>query len=109
MVSTHRSAVENPLWRFVSELWLEFSLRTREPVRVTRATSATRRVLPTSPFKPKEIVIPSTADFSIGDRVTHDRRGMGRVIRVDDQYVTVEFGPDDICRVPAGARGFSRL
>jgi hypothetical protein len=76
---------------------------------VTRATSATRRVLPTSPFKAKEIVIPSTDDFSVGDRVTHDRRGMGRVVRVDEQYVTVEFGPGDICRVPAGARGFSRL
>lgn len=76
---------------------------------MTRAASATRRVLPTSPFKPKEIVIHSTADFSVGDRVTHDRRGMGKVIRVDELYVTVQFGPDDVCRVPAGAKGFSRL
>jgi hypothetical protein len=93
----------------VSELWLEFLLQTREAVKVTRAMSATRRVLPTSPFKNPEIVIPTTSDFSVGDRVTHDRRGMGRVVRVDEQYVTVEFGPGDICRVPAGARGFSRL
>jgi hypothetical protein len=76
---------------------------------VTRAASATRRVLPTSPFKPAEIVVHSTDGFSVGDRVTHDRRGMGKVIRVDEQYVTVQFGPDDVCRVPAGAKGFSRL
>ncbi len=72
-------------------------------------TSAPRRVLATSPFKNRQEVAASTSDFSVGDRVTHDRRGMGRVVAVDEQFVTVEFGPGEVCRVPAGARGFSRL
>jgi hypothetical protein len=76
---------------------------------VIRSQSGQRRVLATSPFKRQEIKAPSTADFNVGDRVTHDRCGMGRVVAVDASFVTVRFGPDEIRRIPAGARGFSRL
>jgi hypothetical protein len=67
------------------------------------------RVLSTSPFVRKAYVAPSTADFHVGDRVTLDSRGMGRVVEVTDEYVVVDFGTGGRSLVPAGAKGFSRL
>lgn len=63
----------------------------------------------TSPFVREPYVAPSTADFHVGDRVTLDSRGMGRVIGVTDQYVVVDFGTSGRSCIPAGTRGFSRL
>ncbi|GAB7183936.1 DNA helicase PcrA [Kitasatospora sp. Ki12] len=55
--------------------------------------SAGRRPLPTSPFKrPAE---PPRKHFAVGDRVTHDGFGLGRVIGVEGQgdiAVLVDFG-----------------
>lgn len=67
------------------------------------------RVLPTSPFVRKEYVAPSTADFSVGDRVTLDSWGMGKVVEVSEHFVLVDFGSAGLRRIPAGTRGFSRL
>jgi len=41
--------------------------------------------------------------------VTHDRLGMGRIVEVDDEFVTVDFGSGGVRRLRAGARGFHRL
>ncbi|MFF7454136.1 hypothetical protein [Kitasatospora sp. NPDC008115] len=55
--------------------------------------AAARRPLPHSPFK-----VPPEAPrkhFAVGDRVTHDRYGLGRVIGVEDDgdtAVLVDFG-----------------
>jgi len=54
-------------------------------------------------------VPPSTADFSVGDRVTLDSWGMGKVVEVTDHDVVVDFGRAGIRRIPAGTKGFSRL
>ena len=70
---------------------------------------ATPRVLSTSPFIRAVHVAPSTADFHIGDRVTLDSRGMGRVIEVTVDFVGVDFGADGCIAVPAATSGFSRL
>lgn len=67
------------------------------------------RALSTSPFVRKEYIAPSTAEFSVGDRVTLDSRGMGRVLEVTDEYVVVDFGTGGRGYVPAGTKGFSRL
>lgn len=67
------------------------------------------RALKTSPFAREEYVAPTTADFHVGDRVTLDSRGMGRVIEVTEEYVVVDFGTGGRVYVPAGAKGFSRL
>lgn len=56
-----------------------------------------------------EHVPPSTAGFHVGDRVTWDKRGMGRVTDVTEEFVTVDFGDGDLQRIPAGTRGFSVL
>jgi hypothetical protein len=54
-----------------------------------RAT--TRRHLPTSPFK--DPVPPPLKVFAPGDRVTHDREGMGRVVSTEEGVaVLVDFG-----------------
>jgi len=55
---------------------------------------AVRRSLPTSPFKPRVEAPPKR--FEVGDRVTHDRYGLGRAIAVEgdggDIAVLVDFG-----------------
>ncbi|SPE49555.1 hypothetical protein SNS2_1242 [Streptomyces netropsis] len=52
---------------------------------------ATRRYLPTSPFNTPPVTLP-VEHFAVGDRVTHDRYGLGRVIGVEDGIaVLVDF------------------
>jgi hypothetical protein len=54
---------------------------------------ATRRYLPTSPFKPPPEA-PPPEQFAPDDLVTHDKYGLGRVILVsDDTSVVVDFAP----------------
>jgi hypothetical protein len=51
----------------------------------------TKRYLPTSPFK--ESVEPPCQRFAVGDRVTHDTYGLGRVTAVEEGIaVVVDFG-----------------
>jgi hypothetical protein len=52
---------------------------------------------------------PSTAGFEVGDRVTLDSWGMGRVIQVTPDYVVVDFGAGGLRNIPAGTKGFSLL
>ena len=50
-----------------------------------------RRHLPTSPFKAP--VPPPLKRFAVGDQVTHDAYGLGRVIGIEDEIaVLVDFG-----------------
>ncbi|MDH6133445.1 MULTISPECIES: hypothetical protein [Kitasatospora] len=56
-------------------------------------SAAVRRPLPTSPFKAR--VQAPLKRFAVGDRVTHDRYGLGRAIGVEgdsDIAVLVDFG-----------------
>ena len=54
--------------------------------------------------------MPATTDgFAVGDRVTLDSWGMGRVTEVTDEYVVVDFGSAGLQRIPAGTKGFSLL
>jgi hypothetical protein len=56
-----------------------------------RKPEAVHRHLPTSPFKAR--TEPPRKHFAIGDRVTHDAYGLGRVIGVEgDTAVLVDFG-----------------
>lgn len=52
---------------------------------------------------------PTTDGFHVGDRVTLDSWGMGRVTEVTADAVTVDFGTAGLRRIPAGTKGFSRL
>ncbi|WP_286254945.1 hypothetical protein [Streptomyces graminofaciens] len=52
---------------------------------------APKRYLPTSPFKAP--VAPSPKHFAVGDQVTHDMYGLGRVIGIEDGIAAlVDFG-----------------
>ena len=57
------------------------------------ARAATRRFLPTSPFKPPPDEPPPEV-YVVQDQVTHDKYGLGRVILVEgDTAVVVDFAP----------------
>ena len=57
------------------------------------ARAATRRFLPTSPFKPPPEA-PPVEQYELDDLVTHDKYGLGRVILVEgDTAVVVDFAP----------------
>ncbi|MGE7389516.1 hypothetical protein ACQKM2_28990 [Streptomyces sp. NPDC004126] len=49
-----------------------------------------RRHLPSSPFRAP--VEPPVRRFEVGDRVSHDQHGLGRVIGVEAEAVLVDFG-----------------
>jgi hypothetical protein len=60
------------------------------------ARAATRRLLPTSPFKPPPPPPPSD-QFAVEEQVTHDKYGLGRVVGVeDDTAVVIDFGTQNI-------------
>jgi hypothetical protein len=69
--------------------------------------SAPRRHLPTSPFKaPAEPVI---KHFAVGDRVSHDQYGLGRIIAVEEGIATlVDFGSRQ-ARIVSPYRGMDSL
>lgn len=53
--------------------------------------STPRRHLPTSPFEAP--AAPSAKHFSLGDRVSHDQYGLGKIIGVEDGIaMLVDFG-----------------
>jgi CarD-like protein len=52
---------------------------------------APKRHLPTSPFKAPPT--PAPKHFAVGDQVTHDMYGLGRVIGIEDGIAAlVDFG-----------------
>ncbi len=53
--------------------------------------AASKRHLPTSPFKAP--VAPAPKHFAVGDQVTHDMYGLGRVIGIEEGIAAlVDFG-----------------
>ncbi|MET9045834.1 hypothetical protein [Streptomyces sp. NPDC004362] len=57
--------------------------------------AASKRHLPTSPFKAP--VVPAPKYFVVGDQVTHDVYGLGRVIGIEDgSAVLVDFGSEQV-------------
>ncbi|WP_035845453.1 hypothetical protein [Kitasatospora azatica] len=55
--------------------------------------SAPRRHLPTSPFR--AAAVPAPKQFAVGDRVSHDEYGLGRIISAEGDgeiAVLVDFG-----------------
>ncbi|MDQ3358193.1 MAG: hypothetical protein M3520_04915 [Actinomycetota bacterium] len=67
------------------------------------------RPLATSPFNKRRLQAPEPQQFEIGERVTHDRYGLGRVVGVEGLIATrVDFG-NRILRVPLGGSDLHRL
>ncbi len=57
-------------------------------------SAASRRHLASSPFKPDPA--PDIEEFRVGDRVSHDAYGLGRVVGVEDAAVAVDFGSQQV-------------
>jgi hypothetical protein len=68
-----------------------------------------RRVLATSPFTRPTVVPATTEGFNVGDRVTFDPCGVGKVVGVTATHLTVDFGELGIRRIEAGTAGLSAL
>jgi len=67
-------------------------------------------MLPSSPFASPERGPTAPEMFTAGDRVTHDRLGLGRVTRVvDDESVIVDFGRDDRAERAVSHRKLTKL
>jgi hypothetical protein len=47
-----------------------------------------------SPFRDQPPVVPTV--YEVGERVTHDRHGLGTVVRLDDDRVDVRFGAQTV-------------
>jgi hypothetical protein len=41
-------------------------------------------------------VAPAQPQYAVDDRVTHDRHGLGRVVRIDGDRVNVKFGSQTV-------------
>ena len=58
------------------------------------ASAAPRRPLASSPFRPDPV--PLIEQYAVGDRVSHDSYGMGRVIQTESSAVTVDFSSQTV-------------
>jgi hypothetical protein len=57
------------------------------------ARAASRRFLPGSPFNVPAVDPPPVEEFAVGDQVSHDKYGLGRVLLAEgDEAVVVDFG-----------------
>ena len=75
---------------------------------MNNASAWNRRHLPTSPFKPPPEA-PPVEQYELGDLVTHDKYGLGRVILVEgDASVVIDFGPRKV-RIPTPFARLERL
>jgi hypothetical protein len=72
------------------------------------ARAMPRRYLPGSPFNNSAPAVP-IEHYDVDDQVTHDRYGLGRVVRVeDDVAVIVDFGGQQ-ARVPSPFTKLTKL
>ena len=70
--------------------------------------AASRRHLPSSPFSAPAQPVPVEV-YEVGERITHDRYGLGRVVAVESlEAVVVEFS-SGVRRLAASDRKLSKL
>ena len=61
-----------------------------------------RRRPTNSPFRNE--AAPATPQWAVDDRVTHDRHGLGRVVRIDGDRVNVKFGSQTVSLAASSPR-----
>ena len=70
-------------------------------------SASSRRFLPGSPFNNLQPV-EEVERYAVQDRVTHDKYGLGRVILVEGEAVTVDFGSHQM-RIGSPFRKLTKL
>ncbi|MQA82661.1 MAG: hypothetical protein GEV10_30075 [Streptosporangiales bacterium] len=72
--------------------------------------AATRRVLPGSPFNVAPADLGPVEHFAIDDRVTHDRYGLGTVVKVEGEVaLQADFGHGIVRRITLPSTKLSKL
>jgi hypothetical protein len=69
-------------------------------------SAGSRRHLSSSPFQPDPV--PVIEEFAVGDRVSHDSYGVGEVIQVEANAVTVDFRSQSV-RITSPYRKMSKF
>lgn len=57
------------------------------------------RALASSPFNDRRVPPPPPEQFEVGQRVTHDRHGLGRVVEVEGDVAAIADFGDRLVRV----------
>lgn len=73
---------------------------------MTTRPAFTRRHLASSPFNSEPVR--EIEEFSVDDRVTHDKYGLGRILAKEDGAVIVDFGSQQV-RVVSPFNRLSKL
>ena len=47
--------------------------------------------------------------LAVGDRVTHDSYGLGRVVTAGSSHVTVDFGGGHVCSLACDSRDITKI
>lgn len=69
---------------------------------MTSRADSPRRPVPGSPFAEPAAAVAAPADYAVGDRVTHDRHGLGVVLAVGFPAVLrIDFGASGVHQLPA--------
>ena len=64
---------------------------------MNRRPAPRRRHLASSPFAPEPDLVVET--YTVDDRVSHDKYGLGRVVGTEEGAVTVDFGTQTVVRI----------
>lgn len=77
---------------------------------MTHRPPAVKRVLQGSPFNRPVVVARPPGQFAVGDRVAHDRYGLGRVLSVDTaDYLCLDFGAGGIKNLAGSDPSITKL
>jgi hypothetical protein len=77
------------VWHILNMIWRILNMMKSAP-------AATRRLLPTSPFKAPPAA-PPAEQFAVQDQVTHDKYGLGRVTSIEnDTALIIDFGTQKV-------------
>lgn len=76
---------------------------------VNSPRNAAPRSLATSPFARSEPVARELLVLTVGDRVTHDSFGLGRVVTAGCSHVTVDFGGGQVRSLACDSRELTKI
>jgi len=76
---------------------------------VNSSRNAAPRALATSPFARREPATREALVLAVGDRVTHDTFGLGRVVTAGSIHVTIDFGAGHVRSLACNNRDLTKI